>query len=59
MVFMDQVKKVVLKLNSKESSAYGAISANILRQSTKIHWEYLTNTINHSLKESTFPGELK
>ena len=21
--------------------------------------EYLTNTINHSLKESTFPGELK
>ena len=25
----------------------------------KLHLKFLTNTINHSLKESTFPGELK
>ena len=59
MVSMDEVKKVVLKLNSKKISAYGAIPANILKQFIEVHLKYLTNTINHSLKESTFPGELR
>ena len=35
------------------------IPASILKQTTKVHLKYLTNTINHSLKESTFPDELK
>ena len=51
MVSMDEVKKVVLILHSKKSSTYGTIPALSLK--------YLTNTINHSLKESTFPDELK
>ena len=32
MVSMDEVKKKVLKLNSKKSSIYGAIPASILKQ---------------------------
>ena len=56
---MEEIRKVVLKLNSKKSSTYGAISASILRQTIEVHFKYLTNTINHSLNESTFPDELK
>ena len=58
-VSMDEVKKEVLELNSKESSTYGAIPASILKQTTGVHLKYLTNTINSFLKESTFPDELK
>ena len=59
MVSMDRVKIVVLKLNSKKSSTYGVITASILKQSIEVHLKYLANTINHSLKESTFPDDLK
>ena len=56
---MDKVKKVVLKLNSKKSATYGATPASILKQTIEVYLKHLTNTINHSLKESTFPDELK
>ena len=56
---MDEVKKVALKLNSKKSSMYGAIPASILKYTIEVHLKYLTNTINDSLKESTFTDELK
>ena len=56
---MDEVKIVILKLNLETSSTYGAFTASILKQSIEVHLKYLTKTINHSLKESTFPGELK
>ena len=59
MVSMDEVKKEVLKLNSKKSSTYGAIPASLLKQTIEVHLIYLTNTINNSLKESIFPDELK
>ena len=59
MVSMDKVKKVVLKLNSKKFSTYDAIPGSILKQTIGVHLKYLTNTINHSLRESTFPDELK
>ena len=55
MVSMDDVKKVVLKLNSKKSPTYGTILASIPKQSIEVYLKYLTSTINHSLKESTFP----
>ena len=58
MVSMDEVKKVVLKLNSKKSSIYGAIPASIRKQAVEVHLKYLTNIINNSLKESTFPDKL-
>ena len=56
---MDEVKKKVLKLNSKKPSTYGAIPTSILKQTIEAHLKYLTNTINNLLKESTFPDELK
>ena len=58
-VSMDEVKKKVLKLNSKKPSTYGAIPTSILKQTIEVHLKYLTNTINNSLKESTFLDELK
>ena len=57
MVSMDKVKKEVL--NSKKPSTYGAIPPSILKQTIEIHLKHLTNTIDNSLKESTFPEELK
>ena len=59
MVSMDEVKKEVLKLNSKKSPTYCVITACILKQTIEVHLKYLRNTINNSLKESTFPDELK
>ena len=53
MISMDEVKKVVLKLSSKRSPTYDAIPASILKQTIEVH------SINHSLKESTFPDKLK
>ena len=35
------------------------IHGSILKQTIEVYLKYLTNTINHSLKESTFPDELK
>ena len=58
MVSMDEVKKEVLKFNSKKSSTYGAIPTSILKQPIEVHLKYLANTINNSLKESTFPDGL-
>ena len=54
MVSMDEVKKIVLKLNSKKSSTYGAIAESILKQTVEVDLKYMANTVNHSLKESTF-----
>ena len=59
MVSWDEVKKIILKLKLKQFSTYGAITASILKQTIEIHFKCLTNTINHSLKESTFPDKLK
>ena len=54
---MDEAKKIVLKLNSRKSSTYGAIPASFLKQTAEVHLKYLTNIINHSLKESTVPDD--
>ena len=40
-------------------STYGSIPTSILKQTIEILLKYLTNTINHYLKESTFPNKLK
>ena len=42
MVSMDEVKKEVLKFNSKRSYTYGAIPASILKQTIEVHLKYLT-----------------
>ena len=40
MVSMDEVKKEVLKLNSKKYSTCGVIPASILKQTIEVHWKY-------------------
>ena len=54
MVSMDEVKKVVLKLNSKNLPSMVPFEIHF-----EVHLKHLTNTINLSLKECTFPEELK
>ena len=46
-------------LNVKKSSTYGSIPASILEQCVDTYLPYLTDSINYSLRESTFPEELK
>ena len=45
MVSMDEVKKVVLKLNSKKSFTYGAVTVSFLKQSIEVHLKDLTTII--------------
>ena len=56
-VSKDDVRKKIRKLNVKKS--YGSISASILKQCVDAYLPYVTDLINYSLKESTFPEELK
>ena len=46
-------------LNVKKSSTYGSIPESILEQCVDAYLPYLTDSINYSLRESTFPEELK
>ena len=41
------------------SSTCSAIFASNLKESTEVHLKCLTSTVNHPLKKSTFPDELK
>ena len=45
--------------SNRTSSMYCAIPASMIKQSIEVHLKYLTSTINHFLKESTFPDKLK
>ena len=45
--------------SNKTSSTYSAISASNLKQSVEVHLKSLASTVNHCLKESIFPDELK
>ena len=47
------------KLKIKKSSIYGSIPASILKQCVDAYLPYLIDSINYSLRESTFPEELK
>ena len=47
------------EIKFKKIFDYVAIPSSILKQIIEVYLKYLTNTINHSLKESTFPDELK
>ena len=54
----DHVRKKIRKLNVKKSSIYGSVLASILKQCVDAYLLYLTDLINYSLRESTFPEEL-
>ena len=58
-LFLDDVKKEVLNLNSKKSSLSGTIPVTILKQTIDVHLQHLTNAINHTLQTNCFPDKLK
>ena len=58
-VSKDDVRKEIGDLNFKKSSTYGLIPASILKQCVNAYLPYLTDSINYSLRESTFPEELR
>ena len=55
----NEVKKEIENLNTKKSSTYGSIPANMLKQCVNAYLPHLTNSINHSFQHSSFPQELK
>ena len=58
-VSKDDVRKEIRNLNVKKLSTYSSIPASILKQRVDAYLPYLTDSINYSLRESTFPEELK
>ena len=58
-VSSDIVRKEIRNPNVKKSSIYGSIPASILKQCVDAYLPYLTVTINYSLRQNTFPEELK
>ena len=58
-VSKDDVRKEMRNLKVKKLSTYGSIPASILKQCVDAYLSYLTDSFNYSLRESTFPEELK
>ena len=57
-VSKDDVTKI-RNLNVKQSLTYGSIPASILKQCIDAYLPYVTDSINYSIRESTFSEELK
>ena len=53
------VKNEILKVNTKNSSTSGSISATILKQSVETYLPSLTNAMNVAITECEFPDKLK
>ena len=58
-VSKDDVRKEIGNLNIKKLSTYGSIPASILKQCVDVYLPYLTDSVNYSQRENTFPEELK
>ena len=59
LVSNNEVKKDIENLDTKKSSTYGSIPATILKQCVNAYLPHLTNSINYSIQDSSFPQELK
>ena len=58
-VSKDNVRKEIHYLHVKKSPRYGSIPTFILKQCADAYLPYVTDSINYSSRESTFPEELK
>ena len=56
---LDDVKKEVLNVNPKKSSASGTIPVTVVKQTTDVHLQHLSNKMNHTLQTNCFPDKLK
>ena len=55
----DIIRKEIRNLIVKNSSTYGSVLASILKQFVDAYLPYLAVSVNYSLRENTFPEELK
>ena len=50
---------MLIPLDAKKSSTYGSMPVTILKQFVNAYLPHLTNSINYSIRQSSFPQELK
>ena len=55
----DEVRKIIQSLNKKKSAISSCIPGKHLTESVDIYLPFLTDIINHSLKNGIFPDELE
>ena len=55
LVSNNEVKKETENLDTKKSSTYGSIPATIFKQCVNAYLPHLRNSINYSIKHSSFP----
>ena len=55
----DQVREVIINIDSSKATPIGDISVDILKSTIDIHLPFITNNINLSIKKGCFPEERK
>ena len=55
----DQVREVIMNIDSSKATPIGDISVDILKSTIDIHLPFITNNINLSIKKGCFPEERK
>ena len=55
----DLVRKEIMNLGGSKATPIGDISVDILKSTVDIHLQFITNSINLSIKNGCFPEELK
>ena len=55
----DQLRELIMNLDSSKATPIGNISVDILKSSIDIHLPFITNSINLSIGKGCFPEELK
>ena len=58
-VTKDQLRELIMNLDSSKATPIGNISVDILKSSIDIHLPFITNSINLSIEKGCFPEELK
>ena len=55
----DQVREVIMNLDSSKATHIGDASVDILKSTIDIHLPFITNSINLSIEKGCFPEELR
>ena len=58
-VMEDQVREVIMNLDSSKAAPIGDISVDILKSTIDIHLSFITSSINLWIEKGCFPEELK
>ena len=58
-VMEDQVREVIMNLDSSKATPISDISGDILKSTIDIHLSFIASSINLTIEEGCFPEELK